>query len=738
MKILSHAGLSRLPLCLGLLGTALGPLPLPAADAPAPRIWTDVQGRKVEATFVKLENGTVYIQTAAGLVFPLPLNRLSEADQKLAQTLPPSESLMPSLAALGDGATTAQAAARIDQLVEMGWQRENLRRADAAAKGKNTGDSAEDAPLPPLKGNAPLSDEQFVRRIHLDIAGRIPNYEETVSFMRSRDPQKRAKLIDRLLDSPGYVSHMYNYLAESLRIKDDFDRNLVRGTPYIQWAKQSLRENKPWDKTVHEMLTANGNMWANGAAGYLLRDAGMPLDNLSYTLQLFLGTDVACAQCHDHPFADWTQRQFYEMAAHFGQTTTQLGGEDFPNGDPSERLLKECLDLLKSKEIDGEQHRGLISDVINANKFSVGDRTENRMVLPGDYKYKDGSPGEKVSPKLILWNAEDANLPAYKLAETASAKGARPREVFAIWATHPTNPRFAMTIANRLWERAFGKALTPSSLNVDHPEEAYNPELLRHLAAEMVRLKFNMKEFQRIIFNTQTYQREATNNELAMGAPYYFPGPVLRRMTAEQAWDAYMTLVLGDPDQVKNPDADLYSRSMDINLATVDAQTLLQKISMMSSLGARNEARMGATLTDAGSKKQDMSKVIVYGNMKLMRASELEQPAPPGHFLREFGQSERFTIDGSSTDGSSPQVLMMMNGLAQKMLTSQDSLIARQMEKVKNPPDKVEVVFLSILNRHPTFREKDIARRAFAAEGEAAYGNIIWSLINGREFSFVQ
>ncbi|MEZ0386177.1 MAG: DUF1549 domain-containing protein [Verrucomicrobium sp.] len=709
-------------------------------NEPGTRVWTDSQGRKVEATFIKLENETVYIQTMGGTVFTLPLNRLALEDQELAKSLPPAKpEIAKTLPTLGETTSVAQAAARIDQLVEIGWNRENAKRAAAAGQKKDDSGEGPNGVQPPLKGNPAASDEQFVRRVYLDAAGRIPSYDEVVNFTRSGDPDKRAKVVDKLVESEGYISHMYNYMAEMLRIKDDFDRNLVRGTAYIQWVKQCIKENRPWDKMSYEMLTATGKMWSNGASGYLLRDAGMPLDNLSYTLQVFLGTDVACAQCHDHPFSDWTQRQFYEMAAYFGQTSTEMGGGDFPGGDPGERLVKEAMELMKSKGVDGEQYRGMIGDVISANKFAVVDRQENRTTLPGDYKYKDGSPGDKVSPKLIMWSEKDKENPAYKLAASmGSAKGVKPREIFARWATHPSNPRFAMTMANRLWARAFGKALTPSVLNVDNPDEAFNPELLHHLAAEMIRLKFNLKEFQRILFNTKTYQREATTEALAMGAPYYFQGPVLRRMTAEQAWDSYMTLVLGDPDAVKNPDADLYGRSMDINLATINAQTLLQKVSMMNSLGARNQARMGAVLTDAGAKNKEPNKVIVYENMKLMRASELEQPAPAGHFLREFGQSERFTIDGSSKDGSSPQVLMMMNGAAQKMLTSKDSLIARNMEKVKNPPDKVEVVFLSILNRHPNFREKDIARRAFAAEGEAAYGNIIWSLINGREFSFVQ
>lgn len=700
--------------------------------APAVRVWTDSQGRKVEASFIKLEGGTVFIQTANGTVFSLPLEKLSPEDQKLAKTLPPSALSTAVMAPLAADATLSQAVARIDQLVESGLQRANLKRAEAAAKSGAT------APSAVLKPNPPVPDELFIRRIYLDIVGRVPTFDEATAFLRSTDADKRAKLIDRLLGSEGHVSHFYNYFAEALRIKEDLGRNLVRGTPYIQWVKQSLRENKPWDQMAYAMITAEGKMWSNGAAGYLLRDAGMPLDNLAFTLQVFLGTDLACAQCHDHPFSDWTQRQFYELAAFFGSTVTQMDQRAFPKGDPGERLVNEAVALAKSKGADGDAARGMIGDVIGANKFAVGDFGENRMTLPQDYRYKDGSPGEPVQPKLIMWSEEDVKNPAYQFAAAASqSKGVKAREIFGRWLSHLSNPRFAMTIANRLWARAFGKALTPSVRNVDDPAEAFNPELLRHLTAEMVRLRFDMRAFQRILYNTRTYQREATTEDLPLGEPYHFQGPVLRRMTAEQTWDSFMTLVLGDPDAVKSPEADLYGRSMDINLNTVDAQTLLQKVSMMNSIAERRKARMGAVLADAGGKSMN-EKIVVFENMKLMRASELEQPAPEGHFLRDFGQSERFTIDGSTRDGSAPQILMMMNGLAQKMLTSPDSLIARNMEKVKGPPDKVEVVFLSILNRHPTFREKDIARKAFAAEGEAAYGNIIWSLLNAREFFFVQ
>jgi len=220
-----------------------------------------------------------------------------------------------------------------------------------------------------------------------------------------------------------------------------------------------------------------------------------------------------------------------------------------------------------------------------------------------------------------------------------------------------------------------------------------------------------------------------------------------------------MTLVLGsDVDKYKNTEADLYGRSVDMDLSNpnLDAKTVLLKVSAARNLGEKMKGKTGGGLAsvggkggkDAKDKDKDMmesassdsaadDKIPVYMGMKLMRASEVEQPAPPGHFLRDFGQSERTLIDGGTREGSVPQVLMMMNGKAQEMLTNKDSLIFRTMEKVKSPSEKAEVIFLSLLNRQPTLREKDIAKRV-TAEGDAGYASMIWALINTREFCFIQ
>jgi hypothetical protein len=713
------------------------------AQAEDMRIWTNAQGRQVNASFVRLEGENIILKTAEGVQHSFPLAVLSPEDQAYAKSVKVEQ---PAFLA---NATVAQAAAKVDQLVANGLIRANPDRAK-----KN---------LPPIKSfNPALSDEQFVRRVYLDIAGRIPNHDEVVAFQKSGGADKRSRLIDQLLDSDGYKTHLFNYLSEMLRVKDNFEQDNVRGTPYIGWIKEQVAKNRPWNEMVYDMMTATGKMWDkkpdgsyNGAAGYLLRDAGMPLDNLANTLTVFMGTDVACAQCHDHPFADWTQKQFYEMAAFFGATTTRLGGQDFAKGDRGKVLMDEIEKMIAANpSLDIRRLRNGLQNYIGANRSAIKDRPMNTLKLPHDYKYKDGKPGDPVEPKFVTWSSADKNNPAYKQSKKNEEKL---RESFASWMTHPQNPRFAMAIANRLWKRAFGVGVVDPVTNLDNPDEdASNPELLKHLASEMVRVKFDLKQFMRIVYNTRAYQSEATTENIAMGEKYYFQGPMLRRMSAEQAWDSYMTLVLGQPDQFKAPLQDLYAKSIDLNLDTVDAKTVLIKYDAYRKIQQKENELMGGNLDMAGgdmmmdgdSKKgaskaaastpsDGPGKFLTYEGMRLLRSAELPQPAPGGHFLTDFGQSPRNLIDGSTKIGNVPQVLMMMNGKAQKMLTSPDSLVFRTMEKVRDPSEKVETMFLSIMSRRPTMNEKDIAKRVLA-QGEDGYANMIWALINTREFMFIQ
>lgn len=698
---------ARILLLLGLFISSVGAVDLTT------RLWTDTQGRTVQATFYGIDGDSILLQTTDGVTHRLPLANLTEADQKLASSLPKVPVYVPT------NATVAQAAAKIDVIINKMLVKKGL------------------------KPNPPASDEQFVRRAYLDITGRIPNFDEVSAFLDNPSPTKRAKLIDMLLDSPGRTSHLYNYFADMFRVRDPNNGGFASAQPYISWLKEQVAKNTPYDDVVYDMISVTGKPWqeGKGATGYLLRDAGMLLDNLANTFSVFLGTDVACAQCHDHPFAEWTQMQFYQLAAFFGSTVTNINDGQLKNGDPKQRIMAEltALNEEQAKKVDG-----IVDGIINANRMEVRDTKENRLRLPMDYKYKDGKGGDPVMPKFIMWSKADRSTDAYRKNKTKKVE--RQREAFAAWLTDPTNPRFSVTIANRMWRLAFGQGVAEPVRNVDEPKNASNPELLDHIGKEMVRLKFDLREFQRILFNTQAWQRESTTEPVAMGAPYYFQGPLLRRMTAEQAWDSFMTLVLGEPDKFLNTDKGLLQRVIDIDLDKTDGKVMAQKIEAYQKGVKARESMMGGSLAGTGEKammdgKATMmdTKVVSYAGMKLMRASELEQPAPEGHFLREFGQSSRELIDGGMKFGSQPQVLVLMNGPTQEMLTNKESLVMRNALKQDLPKNQVDALYLSVLARKPTAPEKTKALAELQASGETEGSqNILWALLTGLEFMFEQ
>jgi hypothetical protein len=239
----------------------------------------------------------------------------------------------------------------------------------------------------------------------------------------------------------------------------------------------------------------------------------------------------------------------------------------------------------------------------------------------------------------------------------------------------------------------------------------------------MKRLDFDMKEFLRIVYNSATYQREACFDEVPIGGTYHFPGPTLRRMTAEQAWDSFLTLAMADPDEYRELPAQIRTSVIGADLSTVPAQKLLE-----------GEIKAGEV---DGSQWKRQAKYM-YKGVLLARASELPSPVPPSHFLRMFGQSDRELISASSTTGSVPQVLFMFNGPITHMLLEPKSTIYNNVMRKKSESDRVKVIFMTILNREPDHEETELGKQEIKKNGAAGYGNIVWSLVNTREFLFIQ
>jgi hypothetical protein len=557
--------------------------------------------------------------------------------------------------------------------------------------------------------NPIASDELFIRRAYLDLAGTIPSYKQVRLFTANNDSEKKAKLVDLLLNGEGYSSNFYNYWADILRLKDNQLTNNVPGRPYCEWVKESLETNKPYDDFVYEMLTAEGKVWDNPAAGYILRDSGMPLDAMNNTVRVFLGTQIGCAQCHDHPFDRWKQKEFYEMAAFTFGTGTRRGAGDkkFGGGNVVNKLRDEMKKVDDKFDGGGKYNKFLIG-----NLFEVYDNGA-KLALPHDYQYEDGKPKQQVTPKTIF-----GPTPVLE-------KGQSPRVTFAKWLTSPQNPRFAKTISNRLWKRMFGAGQIEPVDDLKDDSKAENPELLDFLTSEMVRVDFDLKEYLRIVCNTKAYQREATTTEVNPADEYHFPGPLLRRMTAEQVWDSFITLAVNKPDEYQKEPARVEAKLLNIDLSKATAEMIYEHNKELAS-------------SDIKKSRDARNKPYSYKGQLLVRASELPLPQPPGHFLRQFGQSDREAIEVSSEDGSVPQVLQMFNGPVTHMLLEPESLMYKNVIAEKGTDARIDVIFLSILSRRPTPAERQVAMSEVKSHGDAGFGNVIWALVNTREFLFVQ
>lgn len=585
-------------------------------------------------------------------------------------------------------------------------------RAEAAAIDEHLAASWQEQGVVP---SPPLDDAQFVRRMHLELAGRIPTHDETVAFLADTSSEKRELLVERLLESPDYVSHFYNYWADVLRLTERPQRNLVF-EPYLAWVKDSIRTNRKYDDWVHDMLTADGRVWENPAVGFQLRDDGMPLPYVDNTVRVLLGTQIGCAQCHDHPFDRWTQHEFYELAAFTAGTRTRLGagvrpakgGKDArPIPPPAVRML-----VKQARETRGKKSGALVQFIqANATSVSFHDAT---LRLPADYQYDDGRPADPVE-RALLWG----QVPA-------SVRHADGREQFAAWIVSRTNRQFARTIANRLWRKVMGVGLVEPVDDFRDENPPSDPELLERLTDLMLRLDFDLREYVRILVSTSTYRRRAVIHDPTAEEPFRFAGPALRRMTAEQVWDSIVTLVARNPWSLQRPTAAeiAAAAAVDLRTATIDD---------VERAFERFVGRHGPAAT-----QRRFAQVCGYRGQWLVKASEMPTPLPLTHFLRQFGQSDRETIEGGRTVPTIPQILAVLNGpITHAMLEPGSVIYETVMEH--DTDDAVDVIFLAVLSREPSPDDRRAALEELtAADPATGCGNLAWALLNTREFLFIQ
>jgi hypothetical protein len=252
----------------------------------------------------------------------------------------------------------------------------------------------------------------------------------------------------------------------------------------------------------------------------------------------------------------------------------------------------------------------------------------------------------------------------------------------------------------------------------------------------MIDLDYDLQKFLRVVLRSRAWQRAAYEGEVAPHLPFHFAGPVLRRMSGEQAWDSLLTLSVPDVDAAVNkpkPDYTFYARIR----AAKSTDEYWRLIEELIAAGQGHKQNFVSGLAMVG-------KVREVGFLKedLVRASELSSPSPDGHFLRQFGQSDRDLIDNAWANPTTPQALTMLNGPLFDLIAGEDSVLGRQVKQGRSasltPAEQVRLVYLAVLSREPTAAETQLVLEKLGAEGEQMWKPLAWSLLNTRQFLFVQ
>ena len=480
-----------------------------------------------------------------------------------------------------------------------------------------------------LLPSAPCPDAEFLRRASLHTIGLLPTAEEARAFLADSAPDKRARAIDRLLAHPGYADHWAAKWADLLRPNPD--RVGVKSVYLLdQWLREAFRANKPYDQFVREIVLTQGNTHRYGPA-VIYRDRREPAELTTMFSQIFLGVRLECARCHHHPNEKWSQEDFFRMAAFFAPLQQKGGGISAPISGGNETF------------------------------FVTAGRTLTHPVS-----------GEVMPPR-------PPDGPAVSVPD-----GADPRGALASWMFDPANPFFAKAAANRVWAQFFGRGIVEPVDDFRLSNPASNPALLDALAAELIRVKYDLKSLMRVIMSSRLYQLSSEPNAANMADTRHFSRFYRRRLAAESMADAIAQVTGVHTAYTSLPPG---SRAAQAWTYKIDSRT-------MDAFGRPNSS------SDCPCER-DLKPAIAQ-SLHLMNSDDLQ---------------------------------------AKLALTDAAATIEKLLAAKKEPRQMVEELYLACFTRLPAEEEMNIALAALTAAPDApkqrqALEDVLWALINSAEFVF--
>lgn len=347
-------------------------------------------------------------------------------------------------------------------------------------------------------------DEVFLRRVFLDVIGRPPTVDDLLAFQLDARPDKRARVVEQLLGLPQYGENWGRYWRDVVMTRRTEPRALLSAPALTQFFTESLNTNRPWGEVATAMITASGDVRENGATGLIMAQGGMPEETVSEISRIFLGIQIQCAQCHDHPTDRWKREQFHELAAFFPRVSVRPSMTD----DRTFLVVGNDSPMFRQGPMQ--------------NRFRG--TPEHRMP---DLKRPE-APGEVMTPVLFATGDQLA----------LGTPDQDRRDALAAWLTSTRDPWFARAIVNRLWSELVGEGFYEPVDDLGPDREATAPQTLDLLAEQFVASGHDVKRLMATILATEAYQRESRPRRAPDAPP--FRANVAQRLRSDQLYDSLL------------------------------------------------------------------------------------------------------------------------------------------------------------------------------------------------------
>jgi len=360
---------------------------------------------------------------------------------------------------------------------------------------------------------APSTDAEFLRRVYLDLLGTIPTYVESKTFLDDASSDKREQLIARLLDHPRFGLHQSDVWDMVYFGRNPLGYGTRDRAGFKTWLRDQFANDVPYDVWAGQILRADGNTVEQGAPMFFVQYKNSPEDAIEAITQRFLGVQLQCARCHDHPFDAWSQLDFYGMAAFVARLQVVDVGK---KGKLKAYAIgeKNLGDVMFSGPAS-QQGPGKKGELIKP-KFLDGDALAD-IELPKDFKEPRNFPNGKMPPK---------------------PKMSR-KDALADWIASAENPYFARAAVNRIWAQFLGKGIVHPVDNLSPQNEPSHSELLDDLSEALVEHKFQLKGFIAEILNSNVYQLSSIGSATE-AHPLWYERARYRPLSAEELFESWV------------------------------------------------------------------------------------------------------------------------------------------------------------------------------------------------------